>query len=123
MPTLRWGLIKFRRLEHRHRPTRRRWIETIMFPNPQIACILLTPCYRLVFFYFLFLRPFNSFFSSPSSFRCNFFTSSAGGRFSGTIPLCVSISNSKVIVNMFFFNHSLSFQVFALYIQSSHLCR
>ena len=56
--------------------------------------IAATFCYRLVFFvfrHFLFLVPFNSFFSSPSSFRCSFFTSSAGGRFSGTIPLFVSI--------------------------------
>ena len=37
--------------------------------------------------HFFFLLAFKSFFSSPSSFRCSFFTSSAGGRFSGTIPL------------------------------------
>jgi hypothetical protein len=43
-----WGLVECRRLEPRHRPDERSWIETEKLPNPLVACILLNPCYAQI---------------------------------------------------------------------------
>ncbi len=54
----------------------------------------------LLFHYFFFFVSFSTFFSSPSNLRCSFFTSSAAGRFSGTMPLLVSISLTAKLLSM-----------------------
>lgn len=51
------------------------------------AFIVMIVGFHFLFFFFLD----NIFFSSPSNFRCSFFISSAGGRFSGIILGLVSL--------------------------------
>lgn len=50
--------------------------------------------------YFFFLVPFSTFFSSPTNFRCSFFTSSAADKFSGTMPLLFSILLTARLLSM-----------------------
>ena len=47
------------------------------------------------YFFFLFSK---AFFCSLANLRSTFFTSSAGGRFSGTIPRCTSISRTAALL-------------------------
>lgn len=49
----------------------------------------------LSYFFFLFSK---AFFCSLANLRSTFFTSSAGGRFSGTIPRCTSISRTAALL-------------------------
>lgn len=49
----------------------------------------------LSYFFFLFS---NAFFCSLANLRSTFFTSSAEGRFSGTIPRCTSISRTAALL-------------------------
>ncbi len=49
----------------------------------------------LSYFFFLFS---NAFFCSLANLRSTFFTSSAGGRSSGTIPRCTSISRTAALL-------------------------
>ncbi len=68
--------------------------------------------------YFLF---FKTFFFSLSKRRSTFFTSSAGGRFSGTIPLSINIWRTAALLSTCsFVNGSLAFQIFCLYIDAGH---
>lgn len=50
-----------------------------------------------LFFYFFFLFS-NAFFCSLANLRSTFFTSSAAGRFSGTMPRCTSISRTAALL-------------------------
>ena len=59
-------------------------------PQEQFFLIL----FHLIFF-FLFSK---AFFCSLANLRSTFFTSSAGGRFSGTIPRCTSISRTAALL-------------------------
>lgn len=47
------------------------------------------------YFFFLFSK---AFFCSLANLRSTFFTSSTGGRFSGTIPRCTSISRTAALL-------------------------
>ena len=51
-------------------------------------------------FYFFCLVPICTFFSSPTNFRCSFFTSSAADKFSGTMPLLFSILLTARLLSM-----------------------
>lgn len=76
-----------------------------------------------LFFYFFFLFS-KAFFCSLANLRSTFFTSSAAGRFSGTIPRCTSIfSNSSIVGNMLLAYTTFSLKVFGLYIHARHFCR
>ena len=66
--------------------------------NAQQSSICPKSNYFLFCFILFFLFVLQAFFCSLANLRSTFFTSSAGGRFSGTIPRCTSISRTAALL-------------------------